>query len=277
MQSMVPVQQGILGMCFSLIDTASLTWTKLSHMEWAYLSPAWKKIVGIFIACLKKGVSVKSRDQSFFWITEWMKRDLQAFFVCMMLHYMVKVRSLDEEQNWPYLCLIFYASSVLHWICNKKRVTPRECVSAEEFNHTIRVLVKDTFSSLSEDTCQGQGPPVCSQTCAITWKSQGRSLPSRQGIHWLPFVLSTSWSKQPFSGKRFEAVSPYLLLQGKNHKEARKNCFNLALSAFSSAALRKVVHRPISVITSQRQKRLSPAFQGWICSSGVWKIWGPTG
>lgn len=193
-----------------------------------------------------------------------------------MLHYIFKVRSLDEEQNWPYLCLIFCASSVLYWICNKKRVTPWECVSAEEFNHTIHVLVKDTLSGLSEATCHGEGPPVCSQTCEITLKSQGRSLPSRQwgnkGIQWLPFLLNTSWSKQPFSGKWFEAVSLYLLLQGKNHEEARKNCSSLALSAFSSIALTKVVHSPITVITSQRQKCPSPAFQGWVCSSGIRKI-----
>lgn len=81
---------------------------------------------------------------------------------------MFRVRSLDEEQNWPYLCLIFYASWVLYWICNKKRITPWGCVSAEEFNHTIRVLVKDTLSSLSEATCRREGPPVCSQMCEIT-------------------------------------------------------------------------------------------------------------
>lgn len=118
---------------------------------------------------------------------------------------------------------------------------------------------------------------VCSQTCAITFKSQGRSLLSRQwgneGIQWLPFFLNTSWSKQPSSGKHFEAVSLCLLLQGKNHEEARKHCSSLALSAFSSIALKKVVHWPISLITSQRQKYLSPAFQGWVCSSGIRKIW----
>lgn len=190
---------------------------------------------------------------------------------------MFKVRSLDEEQNWPYLCLIFCASSMLYCICNKKRVTPWECMSAEQFHHTVGVVVKDTFSSLSEDTCHGQRAPVCSQTCAITLKSQDRSLLSRhwrnKGIQWLPFFLKTSWSKQPSSGKRFEAVSHYLFLQGKNHEEARKNCSSLALSAFYSIALKEVFHRPISVITSQRQKCLSPTFQGWVCSSGIWKIW----
>lgn len=56
MQSMVPIQQSILSMCFSLI--ASLTSAKLSHVEQAYLSPAWKnQIFGIFIAYLKKRVS----------------------------------------------------------------------------------------------------------------------------------------------------------------------------------------------------------------------------
>lgn len=168
---------------------------------------------------------------------------------------MFKVR-LDEEQNWPYLCLICCASSGLYCICDKKRMTPWELVSAEEFHHTIYVVVKDTFSSLLEDTCHGQGSPVCSQMCAITSKSQGRSLLSRQwgneGIQWLPFLLKTSWSKQPSSGKHFEGL--YLLLQGKNHEQARKNCSSLALSAFSSIALKKMVHRPINVITSQRQK-----------------------
>lgn len=118
---------------------------------------------------------------------------------------MFKTRSLDEEQNWPYLCLIFRASSVLYWICNKMRVTPWECVSAEEFHHRIHVVVKGTFSSLAEDTCHGQQPPACSQTCAVTLKSQGRSLLSRQweneGIQWLLFLLNTGWSKQPSSGK----------------------------------------------------------------------------
>lgn len=56
MQSMVPIQQSILSMCFSLI--ASLIAAKLSHVERAYLSPAWKnQIFGIFIAYLKKRVS----------------------------------------------------------------------------------------------------------------------------------------------------------------------------------------------------------------------------
>lgn len=118
---------------------------------------------------------------------------------------------------------------------------------------------------------------VYSQPCAITLKSQGRSLLSRQwgnkGTQWFLFLLNTSWSKQPSSGKHFEAVSLYFFLQGKNHEEARNHCSNLALFAFSSIAFKKVFHRALSVITSQRQKYLSPAFQGWFCSSGIRKIW----
>lgn len=43
----------------------------VTHGASIFVSCMEKKIVGIFIACLKKRVSIKSRDQqSFFWITE---------------------------------------------------------------------------------------------------------------------------------------------------------------------------------------------------------------
>lgn len=117
-------------------------------------------------------------------------------------------------------------------------------------SNSIKVCV--SWRIPSYNTCGGEGylqelarrhmpwtAASCLQSkCAGTLKSQGRSLLSRQWgneeIQWLPFLLNTSWSKQPSSGKHFEAVSLYLLLQVRNHEEARKNCSSLALSAFSS-------------------------------------------
>ena len=80
-----------------------------------------------------------------------------------------------------------------------------------------------------------------------------------EGLQQLPFLLNTRRCRHLFSGKRFGPVSVYLWLQGRQRKEARKKGWSR--SFFSAVALTEVVHRPITVTTSQRQKCQSPVFQ----------------
>lgn len=142
--------------------------------------------------------------------------------------------------------------------------------------------VRYACGELSEATCPGEGPPLQPYECnrlksprqvlvfnilgAFEWQW------GNEGLQQLPFLLNTRRSRHSFSGKHPESVFLYVLLQGKKREEARKKEQGWSCSFFTSGALTKMVHSPITVITSQRRKCLSPLLQGWVWISGIWKI-----
>lgn len=81
MQGMVPVQQSILSMCFSLADTDGLTETQLSQMEWVSLSCVEKVNLGHFHCLLKEQSEYKWRDEENFFVPLCEKQNLEALLI----------------------------------------------------------------------------------------------------------------------------------------------------------------------------------------------------